>query len=185
MRYAKFIIIVLICIISTGCLVPSINPFYKTDNLVYDNSLTGTWVDPDEQESLWTFKKSGPLSYTLYTTENNELTSFEAHLFNIQNLSFIDLYPMESYTKSDFYNSHLIPAHTVYSVVLDGDKLIVHELNYEWFSRQAKDGKIKIEYFQNDDMYFLTDKTEYLQQFILQNYNDCFGGEEIVLVKLR
>ena len=185
MRYAKILVIALICIITTGCLVPSINPLYQTGDLGTNDNLVGTWVDPEEHETLWTFKQSGPLSYTLYTTENNELSSFEAHLFKINDLYFIDLFPLESYTKSDFYNSHLVPAHTFYYVILQENQLVAHELNYEWFSRQAKDGKIDVDYFQNDDMYVLTAPTERLQEFVLQNFNECFAGNEIILVKLQ
>lgn len=185
MRYAKITALLLVCLLNVGCLVPSINPLYKTSDLIFDDSLIGTWVDPEEGESLWSFKKLGPLTYTLYITENDELTSFEAHLLKIKNLYFIDIFPLESYTRSDFYNSHLVPAHTFYHVLLENNQLVAFELNYDWFSSQAKSGNIDIDYFQNDDMYVLTANTKSLQEFVLQNFNDCFGKDEIVLVKLR
>lgn len=185
MRYKKFTVLLLICLLQVGCLVPSINPLYKTSDLVFDDNLVGTWVDPEEGESLWTFKKSGPLRYTLYITENDDISSFETHLLRIKDYYFIDIFPVEPQNSNDFYNSHLIPTHTFYKVSLKNDRIYASELNYSWFTEQAKIDNIRLEYFKKDDIYVLTDSTENLQDFVLTNIEKCFGGEEVILEKLR
>ena len=88
------IIIILVCILFTilGC-VPSIHSFYTDKELTFDSTLLGTWVSKDGNES-YVFTRSGDQGYSLMAYSKDSVpATFDAHLFKLENMLYIDTYP--------------------------------------------------------------------------------------------
>ncbi len=72
-----------------GC-VPSLNPLYTDQDLIFDSALLGVWTDKDSKET-WAFTEAGEKEYKLlYTEEDGRKGEFKAHLLKIEGKTFLD-----------------------------------------------------------------------------------------------
>ncbi len=114
MRYLKPIVIVVILIISAGCIIPSLHPFYTEKDLVFDPNLIGLWDSP---AGTWEFSKDGPNTYRLVYTDNyGRPGEFSVHLFRVRDSLFLDLYPEDPKLdgkKNVPYMFHFLQVHTL------------------------------------------------------------------------
>ena len=69
---------------------------------------------------------------------------------------------------------HLIQAHWVFRVWLDGKSLRLADLQEEWFKEMADHGMVQIGFDRIDDDLVLTGSTEEVQAFLMK-----FGGNEL------
>jgi hypothetical protein len=69
---------------------------------------------------------------------------------------------------------HLIQAHWVFRVWLDGNSLRLADLREEWFKEMADHGKVQIGFDRIDDDLVLTGSTDEVQAFLMR-----FGGNEL------
>ncbi|MFA6293543.1 MAG: hypothetical protein WC637_17285 [Victivallales bacterium] len=160
-----------VCFI-VGC-IPSLHPLYTENDLIFEKSLVGTWVD-ENPENTWTFSHSGEKEYKLICTEDGKPGEFSAHLLKIKNKMFIDLYPAEPELKTDngFYKAHLIPADTFMLVKQIEPTLQMAFLNPNKLKEIiAKDPKaVKHEKLgKDDDRDIFTASPAELQDFIMKN----------------
>lgn len=116
----------------------SINPFYRPQDVVYDATLIGNWqeVDSSNRGSLVVKARSSD-SYTVELTQNDkdkkEDTSwtFDAHEFNYQEQTYIDLIPTNFRVrgKNGRFQTDandlgfLVPVHTAMRLSHDGQNL--------------------------------------------------------------
>ena len=165
-----------------GCFVLSVHPLYFEKDLVFEPALVGTW-GPKEHEKdlseLWIFKKSGDRSYRLIIRVKDEGEGiFEAHLLKIDKHLFLDLYPEEPETGSEFYNMHVIPAHSFILVSLEGHVLRLGFFDLDWLKKNIEENKVSIKHERRDDMIVLTASTKELQEFVLKHVEEAFLFEE-------
>ena len=73
---------------------------------------------------------------------------------------------------------HLIPAHWIFRVWLDGASLRLADLREEWFKEMADHGKLHLGFDRIDDDLVFTAPTEEVQEFLTQ-----FGGNELAFPK--
>jgi hypothetical protein len=99
-----------------GC-IPSLNPVYRPENLVFDPAVIGAWKQPNSNET-WQFTKRDNKSYNLvYSDEQGQQGRFIAHIAEIQGKRFLDLFPDESKLEGiGLYKFHLVPIHTIYLI---------------------------------------------------------------------
>jgi|ERR1051326_4335635 hypothetical protein len=167
-----------------GC-VPSLNPLYTEQDLIFDPALVGSWSGDNEKET-WLFEKSGDKAYKLKQTDEDGHTAlFEAHLFKLKDYKFLDLYlvqPWEQENKESKMNGYagfaLIPAHMFLKVTSVEPTLQMAFLDPDWLKDVLeKDPKAirhkKLASEDNkDDRIALTAETKDLQQFILKHITD-------------
>jgi hypothetical protein len=76
-------ILVLLALALAGC-VPSWNPFYTENDLVFDPALAGAWRPveaKDASKEAWEFTKAGDKHYQLaQTDEEGQKAAFEVRL---------------------------------------------------------------------------------------------------------
>ena len=128
----------IICVVG-GCSFPqSVNPFYRSEDVVFDSSLLGEWqsADPSEKGSLLIKAKTAD-SYTIESTfygddqEGQASWTFEAHQFAYRQDSYLDFFPTAfriSGKKENFQTEakgmlFLVPVHSVMRLHHDGQKL--------------------------------------------------------------
>jgi hypothetical protein len=68
--------------------------------------------------------------------------------------------------KNDLYNFHLIPAHTISRVWLDGDTLRIALLNYDWLHHMIRQKKLRIAHEEEKEDIVLTGTSHELQKFL-------------------
>ena len=95
-----------------GC-VPSLQPLYTPDTIVYEPALVGTWGQTNK-EDRWEFAKAGEDHYKLTHTDKEKHTGeFTAYLVKVKEQRFLDLYPEDSDAKlNELFAMHLVAAHT-------------------------------------------------------------------------
>lgn len=184
--WRTFVISVFVLILvlgMTGCFVLSVHPLYFDNDLVFESGLVGTWGEKEHEKDLselWIFKKSGDKSYRLIIRDEEEGEGmFEAHLLKLGDHMFLDLYPEEPETGSEFYNMHVIPAHSFIRVSLEGHVLRLGFFDLDWLKKNIEEGKVSIKHERRDDTIVLTASTKELQEFVLKHIEEAFVfGEE-------
>lgn len=172
MNIKKMLVVVSAVCFIVGC-IPSLHPLYTEDDLIFEKSLLGTWVD-ENPENTWTFSQSGEKEYKLIYTEDGKPGEFTVHLLKLKDKMFIDLYPSESELKKDngFYKAHLLPVHsfmlvkqiepTLQMAILNPDKLKEIIKKDPKAVKHEKLGK-------DDDSDIFTAPPKELQDFIMKN----------------
>jgi hypothetical protein len=169
----------------TGCFVLSVHPLYFEKDLIFESGLVGTWGEKAHEEDLaelWIFQKSGDKSYRLTIKLKDEGEGiFEAHLLKLGEHLFLDLFPEEPETGSEFYNMHVIPAHSFIRVSLEGHVLRMGFFDLDWLQKNIEENKVSIKHERRDDMIVLTASTKELQEFVQKHWEEAFRFEEEAL----
>ena len=117
---------------SAGC-VPSLSPLYTDQDLIYDNSLVGVWIDKEAGET-WTFSNHGKLEYKLLHTDvDGRNGEFSARLMRIEDEIFLDIVPIKTgFAQSDFYQGFFIATHTFMHVSRKASNVQIEVLDAKW-----------------------------------------------------
>jgi hypothetical protein len=176
----------IICV-AAGCSFPqSVNPFYRSQDVVFDSGLLGEWqsADPSDKGGL-VIKAKSTDSYTIDTTyydENQEgetIWTFEAHQFTYRQDSYLDFFPTAfrvSGKKENFQIDangmlFLVPVHSVMRLLHDGQKFSLtwseegEPLNL--FKKEDEASKAKRLAREKRQQDILTMSTEQLQKEVL------------------
>lgn len=119
-----------------GCLVLALNPAYDDDTIGWEPGLVGAWHDEDDNASLriergeW---KSYKVRY-VHPIESGDLTGY---LTSVGDARYLDLMPARGEDRGSF----LVPAHAVLRMTLDGDRLELAPLSYDWFFDRVRGGR--------------------------------------------
>ena len=166
-----------------GC-VPSLHKLYTLDVEVFKEELLGTWVEDD---NTWDFQimqrpksKDSKFFYFLQITDKKDQTAkFDAHLVDLDDKLFLDLYPKdEPKDANSWYKFHILPVHTFLRVELKGGQLALQVMNPETINELVEDKPdvVKYEVIQGSRL-VLTAPTLKLQQFLIDyaDYDDFFA----------
>lgn len=167
--------IALLTVVS-GC-VPSLNPVYKDENLIFDATVLGIWAQPDSK-ARWDFAKRDEKSYRLiYTDDDGQEGRFIAHLASVEGTKFLDLFPEEVDTKSaGFYRFHLVPIHTIYLVKRTQPTLELTAIDYQWLDDYLTKNPDAVQCATFNGRKMITAPTEQVQAFVLA-HQDRFTGK--------
>jgi len=173
-----------------GCVTLSMNPLYEADDVVAEPVLAGLWGDGQSTDS-WQFLPRGDGSYELIIREEDTLrvdperdAVFTVHLVAIGDGLFLDLFPEEPSLGDDFYKCHIVPAHSFWSVLLEGNVMTIRAMDSSEVYRGIEDGRIEIEHVMRDETAFLTAPTPELQRFVVEHREEIFAEGER-LIRLR
>lgn len=101
----KLLLILTGMLLLTGCVpVDSLNPLYTDKDIVFDESLLGTWVGPDSGKEgsleFSTLIENGKQAYVLTMTDKDSddgrcksVSVYHAHLVNLNGRRFLDVVP--------------------------------------------------------------------------------------------
>jgi hypothetical protein len=97
----------------TGCIVPSLHPFYTDKDLVFERALVGSWLEyqvegdpsPPAIPQVWTFSKAESTNaegaadgYDVKVRVKDYMASYQARLMKANDTLFLDLLPDELQT---------------------------------------------------------------------------------------
>jgi hypothetical protein len=155
----------------TAC-VPSLNPLYTEQDLVFDKSILGVWTD-DKQTETWEFVYVDEKEYKLvHTDEDGKKGEFEARLLKIEGKLFLDIAPVRSQLgQNDFYNGHLLSTHSFIQVSQEGKTFRLSYLESKWLKQYLEKNPGAVRHTSIDGEILFTDSTKNLQKFIAANLN--------------
>ena len=135
-RLKTLLLVFAATVMSSGCLVLSLNPGYDDTTIGWDPNLVGYWVDADDKTTLQ-IDRSEWKSYRIHYVHPIETGDVTAYLTAIGNERFLDVMPLRGEDRGAF----LIPVHAVLHLRLDGDRLELTPLSYEWFLERVRAGR--------------------------------------------
>jgi len=156
--------VLLMTALLSGCVI-SINPLYTEETIVFDPQLLGRW-DAGGDET-WHFEADNPRSYTVTVRDGDERGVLIAHLVQLGEFRFLDLYPEEPDCDfPDIYLAQLIPAHMFFRVdEIGDDQLVINSVDLDWLVEYLDTHPGEIGYTMVDDRPLLTAGTAELQAF--------------------
>lgn len=167
MNAKNLIIVVGILAVLGGC-VPSMYPLYTSKDIVFDQTLVGTWLDKDEGLT-WTFARGDGQSYDMAITENDSTVMFRTHLVELDGHRFVDVCPNPPDWDDSPYSDLMLPLHWLASVTINGDTMIISLMDPNDLDNLAKNGVKLPTYADIDNFRVLTASTEELQKFVTGN----------------
>lgn len=133
MRRPALFALLLASVLSSGCLVLSLQPAYDAASVAFDEALVGQWENTDDHTSA-TIEQAQWRSYKITYTDRFATRMFQGNLTKIGAASSLDLTEIRG---SDF-GPYLVPVHGLFRVTLSGDTLTAADLDYGWFTRAMK-----------------------------------------------
>jgi len=123
-------------LVSSGCLVLSLQPSYDHESLAWDEALLGVWQNEEDNVTV-TVERGEWRSYRVRYTHPVEDAEFTGHLTIVENTRFLDLMPL----RGREHGPVLIPAHLVLRLQPDGARWRVSALDYDRLRALGPDRK--------------------------------------------
>ena len=157
-------------LICTSC-VPSLNPLYTEQDLIFDSSLIGVWSDRDTQETWALASCDRELEYTLtHTDPSGKKGEFSAKLVRVEDKTFLDIVPAEpGFRQSDFYQGHFFSTHTFVHVTKNGSSVRLSVLEPHWLKEAVAIDPEAIRHQKIRGEIVLTSSPKETQKFLLAN----------------
>lgn len=135
-RLRTILIVLAMTAVSSACLVLSVNPGYDEATIGWDPNLVGFWVDADDKATLQ-IERGEWKSYRIHYIHPIETGNLTGYLSSIGNERYLDVMPARGEDRGSF----LLPLHALLHLRLDGDRLELTPLAYDWFSDQLRAGR--------------------------------------------
>jgi len=125
-------IALLVCLplLSSACIVVSLQPVYDDSSVVFEQALVGNWVNAEEETSV-TIERAEWRSYKVVYTDRFATRNFHGNLTKIGDATWLDLTEVRGEEGGPF----LLPVHGFYRVSVAGDVLSASPLEYSWMMR--------------------------------------------------
>ena len=135
-RLQHLLIALIVSAASSGCLVLSVNPGFDETTIAWEPSLIGHWVDADDNATLQ-IERGEWKSYRIHYIHPIETGDLTGYLTAIGNERYLDVMPARGEDRGSF----LLPLHAILHLRLDGDRLELTPLAYEWFNEHLRAGR--------------------------------------------
>lgn len=180
LRHVRLALVLAAGLSSSACLVVSIHPFFDEASIEMDAGLVGTWVDADGGATV-VIEPGEWNSYRIAFTDRTGTQRLTGHATRIGERRFVDVLPAHGYERSEL----LVPLHAAFLVEAAGDALTVRELNYEWFQRAKKAGRLAAVggVFDAKQNVLLTGPTSAIRGFLGRQRLDGFLGAATTLTR--
>jgi hypothetical protein len=176
----------------TGCGVPSVHPLYEPEDLIINESLTGTW-EKDDGKTTWEVASLAWLSeqWALDTDRHEDLEFlfeldslglgngyiiqqrgnddyvYVAGLVELGGNNYLDLYKLDFNT--DVFS---FPVHIFMKVSYNDDRIEMHMFSEEWLRELIRNRQVRIRYEESFmGEFLLTAPTRDLKKFV-EKYGD-------------
>jgi len=181
MKRIKLIVAVGMSLLMIGCPTRSLFPLFSEKDIVFNPALIGTWAG-EEDEGTFSFVQSGEKGYTVTMRDEKGGTEvYNASLGRLGKYWFMDSSPA-----NDERDYHLITAHLITKIQLDGDTLQMSLLESDWLRDMIETKKLSIAHVRRDGEIILTASTEELQALLLRIARDEKAfPDPIILARMK
>jgi hypothetical protein len=125
----RFVALLAACVASSGCLVLALQPAYDDASVVYEDALTGEWVNT-EDETLVSVERAAWRSYKVVYADRFATRTFHGNLTRIGASSVLDLTELRGTDAGPY----LLAVHGIFRVTVAGGLLSASPLDYGWFT---------------------------------------------------
>lgn len=158
-----------------GGFVLSLEPYYTPADLDSDQALLGAWTTT-EGDATFNFEQGERQKYRVVVKEKDEgresSAEFEAHLVRLGALWFIDFLPNGKAGGSEFYQMHLLRAHSIARIELSQETLQMTFFDATWLQKKIDEKAVDISHQKTDGALLLTGATGEVQDLLFQYGND-------------
>lgn len=157
----------------TACL-PSVNPYYRDQDIVFDPALLGEWVEGGE---TWAFERhDGDDAYSLTYSSGGERGEMIATLFTLGEHRFLDVIAAEYDFPDDQWeivSASLFSGHLLFHIEAIEPNLSMSLLDYDWLEEYIDENPRALKHnIVGGERILLTGETRELQRFLLKNIGD-------------
>jgi hypothetical protein len=170
----KFVPIVPVALLCSGCLVLSLQPLYEANSIAWDEQLLGEWRAAEDRVTV-TIERAEWRSYRVRYRHPVESAEFTAYLTAIGDEYFLDLMPVRGHD----YGAVLIPSHLILRVRRDGQRRLVAPLDYDRLAAGVESGRAPKATFDQKQNVILTDSTTELRARLRTEEETLFGDEVV------
>ena len=135
MRLARVVASLVVVLPACGCLVVSLNPLYDSESMGWDPRLVGAWADVDDNASML-IQAAEWKSYRIHYVHPVETGDVTGYLTSLDDERYLDLMPARGEDRGSF----LVPVHAILRLRLDGDRLELTPLSYDWILPRLRAG---------------------------------------------
>ena len=168
MKALTFLTMVLLVLSFLGC-ISSVNPLYTENDVLFNPNLLGEWSDG---EMKLTFTRQGENAYILITSEDEGQASYTTHLVQLDNSTYLDIYPLDTLENTYLFEATHFPTHYIWKIEIMQEEILLSEMDSQLGDALIKDSLFDIPYVQSEDGWILvTASTEKLQKFFRENEN--------------
>jgi hypothetical protein len=160
--------------------IPSVNPFYTDQDVVFDARLLGEWQEKDKSDNpdVWKFESATNKTYKLTVTEKEgKQGKFNAHLFKLKQEYFLDLIPDDCHyatNQADLVAASMYPGHLLVRVPQIEPELKLAFFDFDWLGKFIKKTPKALAHHKEGDHIVLTAGTRDLQRFVLKHLDELF-----------
>jgi hypothetical protein len=129
----RLLAIIVVGLLSPGCLVVSLSPTYDDDTIAWDAALLGSWQDADDKSSL-EIERGEWKSYRIKYVHPIETGTLTGYLTVIGDDKFLDVMPARGEDRGSF----IVPVHAMVRLRLDGDRLELTPVSYDWMNERLR-----------------------------------------------
>jgi hypothetical protein len=158
--------------------IPSVNPFYTDQDVVFDTRLLGEWQEKDKSDNpdVWKFDGTTNKMYKLTITEKKGRQGrFNAHLFQLKQELFLDLIPDDcnyATNQADLVGASMYPGHLLVRVPQLEPDLKLAFFDFGWLEELIKKNPKVLAHHKEGDHIILTAGTHDLQKFVLNHLGE-------------
>ncbi|KYG76579.1 hypothetical protein [Roseivirga echinicomitans] len=110
-------------------------------------------------------------SYKMVVVDDDERLVYQAHLVQIGNNMFLDLYPLPEYSDAAF-GENMFPVHTFMKLKLNGNKLDLTQFDLNKLNKLFKSNLIRLRHENVDGTILITAQPKELQKFLAKYSED-------------
>jgi hypothetical protein len=118
-----------LAVLSTGCLVTSLQPAYDDRSIVFEDGLVGRWENADDRTTV-VIERAEWRSYKLTYTDRSATFTLHGNLTTVGSSLYLDV----TQPRGSDPGPYLVPVHGIYRISLIGDTLTAAPLDYNWFA---------------------------------------------------
>jgi len=178
MKTSKWVIAAAGGLFLAAC-IPSVNPFYTSKDIVFEQKLVGCWQDKEAKDNpqTWTFEAGPEKSYKLTVVEDggDKSGEFSAHLFSLKQTLSLDIVPTDCKYATNIAGiteASMFPGHLLFKVAAIQPELKLAVTDYEWLEKFLEKNPNALAHHLEDKRILLTASTSELQQFILAHVGE-------------
>jgi len=135
--HCRTLLVVFFALISSACLVVSLQPAYDDSSLTWDPTLVGTWKT-DEDETALDIEAAEWHSYKVVLHSAHDTFTLTGHLTQVGDRTLLDLMPQAGVDAAAL----LLPVHAVFRVERTADGLTIAALDYDQLRQRVLKGDL-------------------------------------------
>lgn len=180
MKKSLLLLAVIASLVWNGC-IPTLHPLLTEEDAVFDPALLGTWREPDDENTHWTFSRTranaANSDYTLVIQEGGKTNQFDARLGTIRGKRFLMLRLAELdegfHRQNDWAQASVVRGYLFLRVYEVGSELKMSLPDFEPLDKLLKKNPKALGHFRPPDGgLVLTGSTAELQAFFGRHADD-------------